>query len=243
MALRANRPNPNGTGTGATTGATTGAPASTEAGTQVPQGNTTPAPIVNTNVPATTVGAQVGAPLTGSNMSAQISNLNSDILGNIDGMGNAGNFVSMDGSEFFYKSLDLRVPSIDLIITSGKRYYQWVEEIGDSKTFHDSDTKLNDFYKLKFEIHWEEEVTEGDITEPQFHMPTASAMRFIDYVKALAQSGYGVGNVVTRMTVSRQVQKNSTNRYSRAEFTMVGFVNAQNEIVDVPNGITTVGKK
>lgn len=189
------------------------------------------------------VAQQQGAVAPTGNMSAQISNLNGNVLENIDGLGNAGNFVSMDGSEFFYKSADTRVSFIDLIVKSGKRYYQWVEENGDQKTFHDSEAKLNDLYKLKFEIHWEEEAIEGEITEPQFHMPTASSMRFIDYVKELAKAGYGIGNVVTRLTISRQVQKNSTNRYSRAEFTMIGFINANNEIVDVANGISTVNKK
>ena len=183
------------------------------------------------------------APVVNNNISEQIANLSGDVLGNIDGMGNAGNFVSMDGSDFIYKSLEITVPTIDLIVMSGKRYYQWVEELADSKTFHDSDVKIDDRYKLKFEIHWEEESSEGEVITPQFHMPTASAMRFIDYVKTLAKEGYGIGHVVTRMSVSRQVQKGTTNRYSRAEFTMIGFVNDKNEIVDVANGVTTVGKK
>jgi hypothetical protein len=190
------------------------------------------------NAPAVRQQANVAAAPEGS-----IENLNAGILDNIDGLGNGGNFVTMDGSEFLYKATDERLKEIDLIVNYGKRYYQWVEEDGESKIFHNSDAKLDDRYKFKFEIHWEEEPEEGQIKEMQFHMPTASAMRFVDYVKELAKNGFGIGQVVTRLSISRQIQKNSQNRYSRAEFTMVGTVDAEGNITEVQNGITTVNKK
>lgn len=232
MGLRATKP-------GATT--TTGAGASAPA-------NPAPvsAPAQTTEAPASTAvatrPAQSVAPSAG-NVAGAVSNLNAGILDNIDGLGNAGNYVTMDGTNFLYKATEAYTDHIDIIVKYGKRYYQWVEENGESKIFHDSDSKLDDRYKLKFEIHWDEETEEGEVSEAQFHMPTASAMRFIDYVKELAKQGYGIGAVVTRMTISRQVQKGSTNRYSRAEFTMVGYINADGELVEVANGITTVGKK
>lgn len=189
-----------------------------------------------------------GAPatVTPGGAPSAVVNLNGGILENIDGMDSMGNFVSMDGSDFLYKATDERKPFIDLIVSSGKRYYQYVDETDpNNKVFHDSPTRLNDNYKLKFEIHWEEDgEEEGEVVECQFHMPTASAMRFIDYVKLLASSGYGVGSVVTHMTISRQTnKKDTTKRYSRAEFTMIGYVDQNNNIVPVQNGPTTVGKQ
>ncbi len=232
MGLRATRPNAN-TGAAAPA-ANTGAAAPTPAATPTPA--VTPAPTQNAGTSSNAVVAQTG------NSAVAVQNLNSGILENIEGLGNAGNYVTMDGTNFLYKATEQVVDFIDIIVKYGKRYYQWVEEDGENKIFHNSDTKLDDRYKLRFEIHWDEEVSEGEISEAQFHMPTASAMRFIDYVKDLAKAGYGIGNVVTRMTISRQVQKGSTNRYSRAEFTMVGVIDGE-DIKEVANGISTVGKK
>lgn len=201
---------------------------------QVPPTQTTP----RANVPAVQSSGAVAVPGT-------VQDLNAGILDNIEGMGNAGNFVTMDGSEFLYKSDNTVVNSIDLVVIYGKRYYQWVEEIGDSKTYHDSDVKLDDRYRLKFEIHWLEDGAEaGD--EPitmQFHLPTASAMRFIDYVGQLSKAGFGIASVVTRVTISRQVQKGKENRYSRAEFTMVGIVDPEGNYTEANTGITTINKK
>lgn len=230
MALKATRPT-----VGANTGAGAVAPQQPVA-TPAPQ--VAPAPQVTAVAPVQQPTAPAVAGAAGA-----LADLNAGILDNIDNLGNSGNYVSMDGSEFLYKATEERTQAIDLIVNYGKRYYQWVEENGESKIFHDSDTKLDDRYKLKFEVKWDEETKEGDVSTAQFHMPTASAMRFIDYVKELAKAGYGVGNVVTRMTISRQLQKGTTNRYSRAEFTMVGFLDAENNFVEVPNGITTVNKK
>lgn len=174
-----------------------------------------------------------------------VQDLNAGILDNIDGMGNTGNFVTMDGSNFLFKADNTEAPSIDLIVTYGKRYYQWVEENGESKTYHDSDVKLDDRYRLKFEMHWlEDGATEGDEPlEMQFHLPTASAMRFINYVTQLSKAGFGVGSVVTQATISRQTRTGTSDRYSRTEFTMIGIVNPDGSITTANTGITTVNKK
>jgi hypothetical protein len=187
------------------------------------------------NLPATRGNTQVADP-------SQVENLNGGVLDNIDGLGNMGNYVTMDGTEFLYKATNKAVAFIDLIISYGKRYYQWVEENGDNKTFHNSDTKIDDRYKLKFEIRWHEGTEDEDV-ELQFHAPTASAMRFINYVTELAKQGYGVGNVVTRMTITRQIQTGTSNRYSRAEFTMVGYFDQNGSIVQVNNGVSTLNMK
>lgn len=174
---------------------------------------------------------------------ANLQNLNVGILDNIDNLGVGGNWVTMDGTDFLYKALEEVVANVDIVVCYGKRFYQWVEETGEGKIFHDSDSKLNDLYKLKFEIKWLEDRGEEEPAEFIFSMPTASAMRFISYVKEIAKRGYGIGSVYTRMTISRQVQKGTTNRYSRAEFTMLGIVDADGNIQEVQNGYTTVGQK
>lgn len=238
-ALRAVRP---------TTTATVGV-----AGNQEPQAQATTQAAPQATVQATTQAAvqtpvnQVPA-VQGSGavvVPGTVQDLNAGILDNIDGMGNAGNFVTMDGSNFLFKADNTEAPSIDLIVTYGKRYYQWVEENGESKTYHDSDVKLDDRYRLKFEMHWlEDSAVEGDEPlEMQFHLPTASAMRFISYVTQLSKAGFGVGSVVTQATISRQTRTGTTDRYSRTEFTMIGIVNPDGSITTANTGITTVNKK
>ena len=175
-----------------------------------------------------------------------VQDLNAGILDNIEGMGNTGNFVTMDGSDFLFKADNTVTQSIELVVTYGKRYYQWVEELpGGVNIYHDSDVKLDDRYKLRFKMHWLEDGAEAgdEPIEMQFHLPTASAMRFIDYVGQLAKAGFGIGSVVTQATISRQIQNGTTNRYSRAEFTMIGIVNPDGTTNTVNTGITTVNKK
>jgi hypothetical protein len=89
------------------------------------------------------------------------------------------------------------------------------------KVFHNSDTKLDNRYKLKFEIKWDEE-EDGDVKEYTMSLSTTSAIQFINYVQGLAKQGIGVGQVVTKMTISRQKRQGSNDRYSRAEFENVG---------------------
>ena len=207
----------------------------------------TPPPVVN-QTPAQTPPVANAPAVQGNGalaVAGTVQDLNAGILDNIENLGSTGNFVTMDGSEFLYKTDNTVAPNIDLVVTYGKRYYQWVEEIGEQKIYHDSDTKLDDRYRLKFELHWLEDGPEGS-TEPlemQFHLPTASSMRFIDYVGQLAKAGFGIGSVVTRATISRQVRQGSTDRYSRAEFTMVGIVNPDGTVTEANTGITTVNKK
>jgi hypothetical protein len=170
------------------------------------------------SVPAT---RKPSAPPASSNKNSALADLNAGILDNIDDLGSGGNYVTMDGSEFLYKASNESAPEIEAIITYGKRFYQWYDE--DNSQYHNSDTKLDDRYKMKFEIRWYEEVDE-EAVEHIMTLPTASAMRFIDYVRDLAKNkGLGVGQVVTKMTISRQQRKDSKDRYSRTEFEMVSL--------------------
>lgn len=148
-----------------------------------------------------------------------IADMNDGILDNIDGMEIGGNYVTMDGSEFLFKASNETAKEIDIVVTYGKRFYQWFDE--DNQQYHNSDSKLDDRYKMKFEIRWEEEV-DGEPTEFIMTLPTSSAMNFINYVKTLAQQGLRINQVVTRLSISRQVAKSDNKiRYSRTEFEKV----------------------
>jgi len=149
----------------------------------------------------------------------ELAQMNAGVLEGIDDLGVGGNYVTVDGTQFLYKSSNTLVDYIDIVVSYGKRFYQWVDESGENKVFHNSDTKLDDRYKLKFEIRWfEQGEDDEEPTEYIQTLSTTSAMNFIDYIKKLAQAGYGVGQVITRMTVSRQTSKDGKNRYSRVEF-------------------------
>lgn len=148
-----------------------------------------------------------------------MADMNAGILDNIDDMNIGGNYVTMDGSVFLYKAADETAESIEAQIVYGKRYYQWYDE--ENQRYNDSDTKLDDRYKLKFEIRWMEDV-EGEMQEHTMSLPTASAMNFINYVKGLTKQGLGVGQVITKFTISRQQNKDQGIRYSRTEFENLG---------------------
>jgi hypothetical protein len=207
MALRANRP-------GASAPAPTSTPAPTEVNqeqeqvTQEPVGNPPLAPAVSQS----TAVAKPGS----------VQDMNAGILENIDDMGTGGNYVTVDGESFLYKGSQTTAKEIDIQLTYGKRFYQWVDESNpEAKVFHNSDTKLDDRYKLKFEIRWlEQGEEEGDEpVEYTMSLSTTSAMQFINYVQALSKAGHGVGGVWSRMTISRHLRSGSkTERYSRVDF-------------------------
>lgn len=135
-------------------------------------------------------------------------------------MGTTGNFVTIDGTNFLYKASNETVPYIDMVIGYGKRFYQYVDETDpNNKKFYNADTKLDQNYKLKFELKWQEEREEGEEpTEFTTTLSTTSTMNFMEYFKGLSKLGFAVNAVGTRMTGSRQVSKDGKNRYSRVEF-------------------------
>jgi hypothetical protein len=216
MALRARRP-------GATAGAsqtegTTQAQEQDEAPatqqTSVPAGN------VDQHVPAT---RQPSAPPASTGQISKVAEVNAGVLEGFEDLSGGGNYVTVDGTEFLYKDTNETAKEIEMVISAGKRYYQWVDESDpDNKVFHDSPTKLDNRYRLKAEIRWFEENEEGEQTEYILNMGTTSAIQFINYVQALAKQGKGVGSVVTKATISRQQRKGTTDRYSRVDFTMLG---------------------
>lgn len=207
MALRARRP-------GATAGANTEV--------QQPETQTAPPQAeVQTPPPAAPPAqrTQAAPPAVTGNA---IADLNAGILENIEDLTGGGNYVTIDGESFLYKDSNETSSEIEIIVKAGKRFYQYVDESDpDNKVFHNSDTKLDNRYKLKFEIKWDEEV-DGDVKEYTMSLSTTSAIQFINYVQGLAKQGIGVGQVVTKMTISRQKRQGSNDRYSRAEFENLG---------------------
>lgn len=164
-----------------------------------------------TNLPAPRQTTAVATP-------GSMQDLNAGILEGIDDLG-GGNYVTIDGQALLYKTNNQSVDNADIVVKFGKRFYQWVDESGENKVFHNSDTKLDDRYKLKFEIKWDEQESEDDdLIEYTMTLSTTSTMNFLQYVKDLSKKGLGVGQVVTRITVSRQTSRDGKNRFSRAEF-------------------------
>jgi hypothetical protein len=176
--------------------------------------NQTPAPRNQSATPAV------------NNNPNQMAVMNAGILDNIDDITGGGNYVSIDGTNFLYKASNETATEIIMVVSFGKRFYQWFDE--DNNKYNNSDTKLDDRYKLKFEIRWFEEGEEGEPTEYIMTLPTASAMNFIDYVKAQAKAGFAINQIYTKMTISRQENRNDKKiRYSRVEFENVGVVEAE----------------
>lgn len=197
-------------GNGATPAATSNtAPAETAS---TPAGNVDQHAAPSANAPAVTSAPKAVVP------AGELANLNAGILEGIDDLGSSGNYVTVDGTQFLYKASNETVDFIDIVVSYGKRFYQWVDESDpNAKKFHNADTKLDSNYKLKFEIKWFEDKGEEEPTEFTQTLSTTSSMNFIDYIKGLASKGLGIGSVVTRLTVSRQVSKDGKNRYSRVE--------------------------
>lgn len=217
MALRARRPGTQATETNTTV--STPAVENTAPQQTAVQGDETVAQQQeNTHVPAQ---RQTSAPAVATGN--QIADLNAGILENVEDLTGGGNYVTVDGTEFLYKDSNETAPEIEIVVSGGKRFYQWVDETDpENKQYHNSDTKLDNRYKLKFELRWFEETEEGDATEYIMSLSTTSAIQFISYVQALAKQGKGVGQVVTKMTISRQTSKDGKNRFSRVEFENVG---------------------
>lgn len=201
MALRANKP------------AVNAPQVNTEVAEQeeVQQAAPVQEPTAPVNTPAV---RQSAAPAVAGSM----QDLNAGILEGIDDMG-GGNYVSLDANQFLYKASNTSVDNVDMVVKFGKRFYQWVDESGENKVYNNSDTKLDDRYKLKFELRWDEqEDEESEGTEYTMSLSTTSALNFISYVKSLAAAGKSVAQVITRMTTSRQKSRDGKNTYFRVEF-------------------------
>lgn len=184
----------------------------------VPTATHTPAPTVPAPVPATKTPAVAGG------TTKAILEMNQGVLDFGDDVNFGGNWVAMDGTNFLYKASGEETPTIDVVITRGERYYQWVDESDqENKVYHKAPYKVDDRYSERIDITWEEVNNEtGDMEEFTMSLPTSSAISFKNYVKMLStKHGKGVNAVVTRLSISRQTRRGSTDRYSRCEFSVV----------------------
>lgn len=150
-----------------------------------------------------------------------IADMNAGVLDNIEDLSMGGNYVTVDGSDFLYKDTSETAKEIDIVVSYGKRFYQWFDE--ENQQHHNSDTKLDNRYRLKFEIKWFED-RDGEPVEYTLTLATTSAISFINYIQELTKQGLRVNQVVTRMTISRQTRQGSNDRYSRVEFQTLGLV-------------------
>lgn len=152
--------------------------------------------------------------------------MNAGVLDNIDDVDDMGCFIKVDGESFVIpdgSDNGLRTREIQSIISYGKKFYQWVDETDpENKVFHNEDIKLNENYKMKFELRFmldlSAEDTEGEPKEFTLTLSPTSAFNFISYFQKLKKLGFGVGNVVTRFTISRQTRTGTKDKYSRVEF-------------------------
>ena len=164
-----------------------------------------------------------------------VVDLNVGVLDGMEGMGDS-NRVGIDGTEFEYKATGERKNSIQMIVSYGRRIYQyWSEdkqlcESYDGKVSTDNyvcatcDQKRNKNCKFKFEIRWLENNPEtGEPQELIMTLPTTSAIAFVNYVKELAKENLGVGQVLTEMTLKR-VENEAKQKYSIIEFSALSEV-------------------
>ena len=165
---------------------------------------------------------------------SDVADLNAGILEGLSGIGES-NRVGMDGSDFEYKDgTNRRARELNVIITYGRKLYQYWDdnntlcESTDGKVSVDGivcatcQFKRSKECKFKFEIRWLEPDEETE--EPKeliFTLPTVSAIEFVNYVKALAKEGLGVGQVVTRMRIERR--QKDVNKYSAVVFENAGL--------------------
>ena len=165
---------------------------------------------------------------------SDVADLNAGILEGLSGIGES-NRVGMDGSDFEYKDgTNRRARELNVVITYGRKLYQYWDdnntlcESTDGKVSVDGivcatcQFKRSKECKFKFEIRWLEPDEETE--EPKeliFTLPTVSAIEFVNYVKALAKEGLGVGQVVTRMRIERR--QKDVNKYSAVVFENAGL--------------------
>ena len=207
MALRARR-------AGAPTGASQ-TEGTTQAQEEVKETQAPPTADGNAVYNAPAPKAPAAPPVHTGNVSA-VAQVNAGVLEGFEDLSGGGNYVTVDGTDFLYKDTNETAKEIEMVIASGKRFYQWVDESDpENKVFHDSPTKLDNRYKLKVEIRWYEE-EDGEEKEYIMSLSTTSSIQFINYIQALAKQGKGVGNVVTKATISRQQRKGHTDKSDRS---------------------------
>lgn len=167
-----------------------------------------------------------------------LTKLNEGVVEGLDGIG-GGNRVSIDGTDFEYRNQDRRAREITMVVNFARRVYQYWDDNSNLCQSYDGKTSTDGLLcatcehkrakecKFKFEVYWNEETEDGMIEEFVITLPTVSAIQFVNYLKALAREGLGVGQVITQMTIRRETNTANNNKYSVVQFKKVGLFEAQ----------------
>lgn len=157
------------------------------------------------------------APAQLGDKAPSVAQMNAGVLEGVDNL-STGNYVKIDGESIVLPD-GQRLREIDILVSYGKKDYKFVDESDPAnKRYFKSDTKLNDNYKLNFTLIWWMEDENGEAQELQLSLSETSAINFIEYLKKLTKAGYGVNQVVTKITVSRESNPGKGWVWSKAQF-------------------------
>lgn len=141
----------------------------------------------------------------------------------------SGNYVTVDGSDFYIKSTETRVRQLDVIISYARQYYKFYE----GGQWYEHATKLDKRYKLAAELKWADWV-DDEVKEYTMSISTTSTMAFREYVQKLRDTGVRINAIWTRMTIERleriDPQTQEKQRYSRVKFENAGPVVYENAL-------------
>lgn len=195
--------------------------------------------VLDTPVHNSAVAVQPGrAPAPVASGTNKVADLNMGVVEGLDGIG-GGNRVSIDGTDFEYKNQDRRARELNIVVNFARRVYQYWDENSslcqsyDGKVSTDGlicatcEHKRSKACKFKFEINWIEVDDDGVEEEFIITLPTVSAIAFVNYLKALAKEGLGVGQVITNMSIRRETNTANNNKYSVVQFKKAGLFEAQ----------------
>ena len=145
---------------------------------------------------------------------------------------NGGNYVTVDGSDFYIKATETRVRDLTVVLSYARQYYKWYDK--DNNKWHESPTKGDNRYSLAAELKWYDWV-DGEEEPKEFTMSisTTSTLQFREYVQKLRDSGVRINSIWTHMTIERleriDPDTKEKQRYSRVKFENAGAVQYENQ--------------
>ena len=133
--------------------------------------------------------------------------------------------VVIDGTQLLYKEDDRTVDSLEVVLTGGRKVYQFFDEEANSYyksydgKFTEDGEPISNYPGMRhmFELDWDEKI-DGELKEHQLVLSPTSRYSFLEYAKKLDKAGKSLSDVTTIITASRQQNKDGQ-RYSKAEFT------------------------
>lgn len=174
-----------------------------------------------------------------------IMQINAGVIEGFDGF-DGGNRVSIDGTDFEFKGTERREREMTVIIASAKKLYQFWDKENNNQLCQSFDGRIStdglvcatcehkratvsdDKCKLKAEIHWFAQGEDGETVDMLMTLPTVSAMAFIDYLKIVGKAGNAINQVITKMTIKRETNRNDkTIKFSKVVFEQVGVLSEE----------------